>query len=38
LLLVRDDGGREPETLYYYSDTCFVYIVIIICDSHSYTV
>ena len=28
LLLVSEDGGREQETLYYYSETCIIYIVI----------
>ena len=37
LVAVSDDSGREQETLYYYSDTAMVYIVIMIRDSHSYT-
>ena len=34
---VSDESGREQETLYYYSVTWKVYIVIILRDGHSYT-
>ena len=35
LVAVSEDGGREQEALYYYNDTCKVYILIILRDGHS---